>query len=379
MRRLLMIVGAVLVLQAVGAFLFAWSGLYSVAASKDHWPPTTWFLEMAMRNSIETHAMFIDAPDLNDMALIQRGAGHYEDGCAPCHGAPDATRNPISRHMLPAPPFLPDTVGEWTPEQLYWITRHGIKYAGMPAWPAQRREDEPWAVAAFLRRLDGMDAAEYRRLAFGEETAATTAEADTRSTMDELAGDEPEGPIAETLRSCARCHGSDGTGRGTGAFPRLSGQKAEYLYESLRAYASGARPSGFMQPMAAGLDDGTMRALADHYARQTGAPHPPPPDDGDPQTLDLGAKLAAAGDPQRGIPACSGCHGPNRDPRYPSLDGQHAGYIADQLRLWQKDARGDTPLSRIMAAAARDLTEEQIRAVSLHYARIRPQRTAGAP
>lgn len=379
MRRILMIVGAVLVLQAVGAFLFAWSGLYSVAASKDHWPPTTWFLEMAMRNSIETHAMLIDAPDLDDMALIRRGAGHYEDGCAPCHGAPDARRNPISRHMLPAPPFLPDVVKEWEPEQLYWITRHGIKYAGMPAWPARQRDDEPWAVAAFLRRLDTMDAAEYRRLAFGEEPPT-----DDRSTMDELEGGELEGgelegPVGEVLRTCARCHGYDGAGHGTGAFPRLAGQKADYLYESLRAYASGARPSGIMQPMAAGLDEGVMRALADHYARQTNAPYPPAPEEGDPRLRDLGANLASAGDPERGVPACSGCHGPNRDPRYPSLDGQHAGIIADQVRLWQKGARGDTALSRIMAAAARDLTEEQIRAVSLHYARIRPQRTAEAP
>ncbi|MBK3777985.1 c-type cytochrome, partial [Azospirillum brasilense] len=92
--------------------------------------------------------------------------------------------------------------------------------------------------------------------------------------------------------------------------------------------------------------------------------------------LELGARLAESGDRATGVPACSGCHGEDRDPRYPRLDGQHASYIAGQLRLWQKDAHGDTPLSRIMGAAVRNLTEEQIRALSLHYAQSRPRQTA---
>ncbi|MBP2295011.1 c-type cytochrome [Azospirillum rugosum] len=367
MRRMLMILAGVLAVQAVGGFLFAWSGLYSVAASKEHWPPVYWFLHMAMRNSIETHSIMIDAPSLDDPALIRRGAGHYEDGCAPCHGAPDSPRNPISRHMLPTPPHLPGRVADWTPEQLYWITLNGIKYAGMPAWPAQARDDEPWAVAAFLRRLDDMDGAEYRRLAFGEE-----APAEDHSHMAELAA-KPDGPIRDVLDNCARCHGYDGAGDNSGAFPRLSGQNADYLHESLRSYAAGTRFSGIMQPVTSGLDDGVLRALADHYAGQSEAPYPDRRAEDPPDLLQRGADLAAAGDPQQGVPACSGCHGANRDPRYPGLDGQHAGYIADQLRLWKQGKRGTTALSRIMEAAARDLTEDQIRAVSLHYARVRPQ------
>lgn len=347
-----------------GALLFAWSGLYSVAATKEHWPPIRWFLDMAMRNSVETHALFIDAPDLNDLALIERGAAHFEHGCAPCHGAPDAPRNPVSQRMMPPPPALPERVANWKPRELYWVTRHGLRYTGMPAWPAPEREDEPWAVAAFLLRLDGMSAEEYRRLAFAEAPPAA------RAQLIELVGRE-EG----ALQTCARCHGRDGAGRNTGAFPRLSGQRAAYLYESLRAFASGERPSGMMQPVVAGLDEDTMRALAGHYASQTNAPRPPLPE-ADPALLELGRALATVGDPQAGVPACSGCHGPDNDSRYPSLDGQHAAYIGDQLRLWRTGTRADTPLSRIMAAAVRNLTEEQMRAVSLHYARIRPFQAA---
>jgi hypothetical protein len=37
----------------------------------------------------------------------------------------------------------------------------------MPGWVAIERDDEIWAVVAFLRKLPGLDAAEYRELALG--------------------------------------------------------------------------------------------------------------------------------------------------------------------------------------------------------------------
>jgi len=361
MGRTLKILALLLAAQGAGAFLLAWSGLYHVGASKDHWRATTAFIEFGLRNAIETHAMMEgDPPNLDDPALIQRGAGHYENGCAPCHGAPAAPRNPISRHMLPAPPFLPDVADDWTDKELYWITLNGIKMAGMPAWPARARTDEPWAVAAFLRRLPGMDAEEYRRLSSGEVPA------DGRSEMTEL-----EGVDRTVLETCVRCHGTDGAGRGSGAFPRLSGQSAAYLYESLKAYATGERPSGLMQPPAAALDDRQMRALAAYYASRPAAP---PAVGSDPRLRKAGAALAASGDRARGVAPCASCHGPGvpRDPRYPSLAGQYEGYLADQLRLWRDGGRGDTPLSRIMGAAVRGLTDGQIRAAAAYYAAIPP-------
>ena len=367
------------VAAGIGGLLFAWSGLYSVAASKAHWTPVEMFFEMAMRRSVERHAASVgEPPDLNDPALVRRGAGHYEDGCAPCHGAPDTPRNPISRHMMPEPPYLPDKVAEWKPRELYWITLHGIKYAGMPTWPAQQREDEPWAVTAFLLRLKGMSAEEYHGLAFGR------AQADDHARVAELTG-AAGGPMSkalgETLQDCARCHGFDGNGDNIGAFPRIAGQSAEYLRETLRAYADGNRFSGIMQPVAAGLDDDAIRALAEHYAAQKPAKATVKAANPAPERLDLGRRIAESGAPDDGVAACSGCHegaeGDTRyarDPRYPSLDGQHASYIAAQLRLWRDGARGNTALSRIMEAAVRRMTDEQIDAVAEYYSRRAPER-----
>jgi hypothetical protein len=69
--------------------------------------------------------------------------------------------------MLPSPPDLSTAVRDWRDRELFWIVKHGIKYTGMPAWVAAQRDDEVWAIVAFLRRLPTLDAAGYRELALG--------------------------------------------------------------------------------------------------------------------------------------------------------------------------------------------------------------------
>ena len=64
----------------------------------------------------------------------------------------------------------------------------------------------------------------------------------------------PEAPPLAVAESCARCHGFRGGARGDGAFPRIDGQRREYLYAALEAYARHTRPSGIMGPIAAGLE-----------------------------------------------------------------------------------------------------------------------------
>src|SRR5687767_3971592 len=145
-------------------FLFLWSGIYTVAASRGHWAVTEWLLTFAMRNSVKTHAQGIEVPPLGNADLVTLGAAHFHSGCAYCHGAPGIPISPIARAMLPPPPDLATNMRSWRDRELFWIIKHGIKYTGMPAWSVQQRDDEVWALAAFVRRLPGLDAARYREL-----------------------------------------------------------------------------------------------------------------------------------------------------------------------------------------------------------------------
>jgi cytochrome c553 len=378
-----------------GGLLFAWSGVYSVAATSGHYPFFRVFLGYALEQSVATHTIGITPPPLDDPAMVRRGAGHYQGGCSPCHGAPSQARNPITRRMLPESPYLPDRVEHWSPKELFWIVKNGIKYAGMPAWVAPAREDEAWSVVAFLLRLPDMDPATYRRLAFGEAADAIPK------------GDEGlrllllNGPVGGGIAACARCHGFDGNGDATGAFPRLTGQTEAYLYEALKGYSLGTRPSGIMQPVASELGDEEMRLLAAHYAALPAAAPAPQPADGsraaDPAALALGRRIAHEGLPDRGVAACAGCHGPKQGPQhplFPRLAGQPADYVATQLELWMKGVRGgryEGQLARVMAhavgappdrasenAAVWSMAREQMRAVALFYASLPPAEPAAA-
>ncbi|WP_149538243.1 c-type cytochrome [Siccirubricoccus phaeus] len=364
-----------------GALLFAWSGLYSVAATAGHYPAFRYLLAFGLQQSVRTHTMGIEVPDnLDDPALIRRGAGHYQGGCAPCHGAPGQARNPITRRMLPEPPYLAPRIADWRPAELFWIVQHGIKYTGMPAWVAPDREDEVWAMVAFLLRLPGLELAEYQRLAYGEAAGSTTAAAEGLELL------LRNGPVGGGIAACRRCHGTSGGGGPEGAFPRLQGQTETYLYEALKAYALGTRPSGIMQPVAAELDEAEMRLLARHYAAQPPDPAPPAPP-ADPAMLALGRRIALEGLPERRVAACAGCHGPapgGVNPGFPRLAGQQPGYLVDQLALWMRGIRGgeyEAPSARLMALAvgvdprrppAREalwpLSPAEIRAVAAWYA-----------
>jgi cytochrome c553 len=370
MRKVALTILALAVLAALGGFLFAWSGFYSVAATKGHLAFTRWLLEFGMRNSVDFHAPGMEPPDLADRALFERGIGHFQGGCAPCHGAPGFPPSPVTQQMLPAPPDLSKAAPTWKPNELFWIVKHGLKYTGMPAWPAPARDDEVWALVAFLVRLPGIDAEQYRRLALLESLNVNDpAQSIARAGL--IQGD----PIA-----CARCHGLNGEGSQAGGVPRLAGQKPEYLAMTLKDYALGTRPSGIMGPVAAYLTDGEITKLAAHYSALGQGP-----DDEarraipsiDPQVLQQGSAIAATGVPSRLIPACEACHGPSgaagdNNPHYPALAGQRSDYLQQQLKLWRARKRGGT-FDELMATVVRNMTDDEIRAVSLYYANLSPK------
>jgi cytochrome c553 len=372
-RRFLAAIGGVAAAVVAGGLLFAWSGLYSVAASKRHFAVTAWFLEFAMRNSVQTHAGDKLPPRLDDPRLIALGAGHYEGGCAPCHGAPGVPRNPIPLQMLPSPPYLADEL-DWTDAELFWIVQHGIKYAGMPAWVAPSREDEIWAVVAFLRAFPQLSPEQYRHLALGAiAELGDSAEEGRRLAMN--------GSGSGSLGACARCHGLDGEGGGSGAFPRLSIQEPAYIEAALKAYASGERASGIMQPAAIGLEPSQMTALADFYGRRrteaaAGATQPT-------RDLESGQRLAQAGSPEAGIVPCDSCHGSARPPDVPVLAGQYEPFLLKQLRLFKNGVRGGSK-AVVMRTVVDRLTDEQLAAAAAYYASLpssaeRSHSSAGGP
>ena len=364
LRRLAAIATALLaggaVLVFLGAIGVAWSGVSDIAASQGHWVFVERFLEFGMRNAVTRHATWIEVPQLDNPDLIRLGAAHFHRGCAFCHGAPGMPVNPIAKHMLPSPPDLAVAMRSWKERELFWVVKHGFKYTGMPGWVAIEREDEIWAVVAFLRKLPTLNAETYRGLALGNVRVP-------ERSGSELATAESN---PEAISACARCHGSEGQLPLSDLVPVLQGQSANFLMDALKAYAEGRRRSGIMQPLAADLRDEDMRQLAQYYAGMT-PPSREQPSNADQASIEAGRKLALEGAPDHGIPPCMACHG-NPGASYPRLAGQHAAYMGGQLRLRRMGHGSSTDAAAVMAPIAAQLNDDQIDAVAAYFATLPP-------
>lgn len=366
MKRHLITIGVFLAIMAVCGFLVAASGVMPIKASSGHWAITQWFLEFSMSRSVSTHSLGIQVPPLDESRLIVKGAAHYDIGCRPCHGSPTLHHPRIAAALTPHPPYLPETIPEWDPEELFYIVKHGVKFTGMPAWPTQERDDEVWAMTAFLLRFRDLDAAQYQRLVSNQPPPQEEA-----TPLEDLV--ESESPPQIVIENCARCHGQDGEGRGDGAFPRLAGQKADYLVASLAAFAAGERHSGIMEPVAAGLSDEDRLLLGRYYSAIVATD--PVDDAPSTESIQRGREIAHEGVPARRVPACAQCHGPSeseRNPHYPVLAGLHEAYLISQLTLFKDRHRGGTPYSHLMHPVADALTKEQMSDVAAYYSSLRP-------
>lgn len=339
------------------AVLIAYSGVYSVAASAGHHPLIEGFLKMAKDRSVIFNSRPVDTPELELTELVPLGAGHFQGTCAVCHGSPGQPVNPVFRHMLPHPPDLQLHAPHWTRAQLFWITRHGIQFTGMPAWSGVDRDDEVWAVVAFLEALPSMTEADYRRYAGGHSKANS-------HSAKEIAN---EGRPRLALTACSRCHDTAEAAPTSPYIPRLGGQDEAYLKRALQEYRDDSRQSGFMEPVADDLDDEQINRLAAHYASLTPSlPHSPQPVSSDER--ELGRQLAEQGDRARKIPACRSCHDAKGREDYPRLAGQSEQYIRQQLQVFRRGVRDKTPHGAMMSVVARRMTEQQALAAASFFA-----------
>ena len=161
---------------------------------------------------------------------------------------------------------------------------------------------------------------------------------------------------------CSACHGSDGNSV-VGLWPSLAGQNEKYLTKQLRLVKSGDRVIASMTGLLDNLEDSDLEDIAAYYASQKNTVGQT-----DESKVELGRKLYYAGNLEKGVPACSACHSPrglgNAPAAYPLLSGQQPEYVAKALKDYRSGARVNEDPSKIMAAIAYKLDDEEIEALS---------------
>lgn len=165
------------------------------------------------------------------------------------------------------------------------------------------------------------------------------------------AGDASKGAaIVNTV--CVACHGADGNSMIT-LNPKLAGQHPEYLLKQLREFKSGARANPVMAGMVANLTEEDMVNLAAYFSSQkmTGGAAV---SNG---KGSAGEKIYRGGIAALGVPACAACHSPNGagiPAQFPRLSGQHADYVAAQMKAFRSGERGNAKMMRMIAAKMSD-------------------------
>ena len=161
MKKILGTIVVLLVIEvvAIGALIYA--GTFDVSTWNHDNAAVNWALDTGMTRSVEAHAKGISVPDLSGPEMLKTGMDHYAEMCVTCHGAPGVQPDEIAKGLWPRAPELARTVKEWTPAELFWITRNGVKFTAMPAWGPTHSDDKIWAIVAFLEKLPELSPAEY--------------------------------------------------------------------------------------------------------------------------------------------------------------------------------------------------------------------------
>jgi cytochrome c1 len=227
-----------IVLAASAAFVLGtaaivvYAGLYDISATKSHTQAVYSLLETTMRRSVQRRARDIAVPPLDAPARLARGAACFRDHCVQCHGGPGVAPAAMARSMQPLPGSLIDAARHWRPQELYLITRDGIKMSGMPAWALRLDEDALWSVVAFVDRLPTFSPAAYESAIAGADPDPCVAGRSSAPTASVIAGDDlrERGRIALQHYSCTACHTVPGiAGSGPQIGPPLAGLASRRL------------------------------------------------------------------------------------------------------------------------------------------------------
>ena len=182
---------------------------------------------------------------------------------------------------------------------------------------------------------------------------------------------------------CIACHGTDGNGMDPEnpitMYPLIAGQSEEYILKQLNEFymdpaadppKPAIREEPNLQAMLMAVPPADFKHLAAYFAKQKIHHSKATADE---ETLALGKKLWKFGDMKKGIPACTGCHGPNghgMPAQFPALAGQYPEYLELQLNNFRQGLRANDS-GQMMRLTAEKMSEKEIKAVAQYAASLR--------
>jgi cytochrome c553 len=172
-------------------------------------------------------------------------------------------------------------------------------------------------------------------------------------------------PSGFDISKCTKCHTENPDG-GYHQFPRLAGQTLNYLMSSTYSYKNHMRHTFSAERLMSKrvqIDGKIIYELATYFNQLK----PQPGIASDPIQTELGKEIYHNGIPDKDVMSCAACHGKFGEGkvkgRIARLAGQYLGYTWNQLRSYKN---GEIDEAAEMSEAAKDLTEDEMKAVSTY-------------
>jgi len=206
--------------------------------------------EYSMKNLILGLALTVAAFNHANAAEGNAESGKAKSAmCAACHG-------PDGNSLVPIYPNLAGQSAEYIAKQLA-----DFKDAMMSGGKSGRVDPVMGGMTMALSEQDMLDIGAYYNAQTAKEGSGPSS--DLGQSL-YLSGDAERG-----ITACLACHGVNGKGMPSAAFPAISGQNAAYLTAQLEKFRSGHRnndTNAMMQNIAIKLEDADIAALASYMS-----------------------------------------------------------------------------------------------------------------
>jgi mono/diheme cytochrome c family protein len=147
-----------------GIFYYLKSGRMNLQADQT---PSAMERKLAMGTvdaSTERHAPDKKNPIEPTEQNLAEGARLYMSHCAGCHGIPSNRDSQFGRSFNPPVPQFFSDAPDMPENQNFYITQHGIRFTGMPAWNSTLSETQIWMIVMFMSHIEKLPPGALREL-----------------------------------------------------------------------------------------------------------------------------------------------------------------------------------------------------------------------
>jgi len=167
-----------LLVLIVGGYFYATLGYVDIAADTVPSSMERHLAMSAMDAATERRAPEGKNPVAATDENLVAGAKLYVEHCAGCHGLPSNPESKFSRSFNPPTPGFFKRAPDMPDNQGFYVTKHGIRWTGMPAWGSVLTDEQMWTIVTFMSKIEKLPPA--ARAALEPPAPGTPAVAPTR-------------------------------------------------------------------------------------------------------------------------------------------------------------------------------------------------------